>query len=190
MLTQGSVLMVTSYPTRTSPVLRGKWVLENLLGAPPPPPPPDVPALADVAEISAVSLREALEQHRASTACSVCHARLDPLGFALEGFDAVGRFRTTDDGMSIDDSGALPDGTRVDGPSGLRDVLLARRVEVVEALAEKLLTYAIGRGLEASDRPALREIRRRVESEDHRFSALVEGIVDSVPFRMRRIPEG
>jgi hypothetical protein len=189
-LTQGSVLMVTSYPTRTSPVLRGKWVLENLLGAPPPPPPPDVPALADVAETSAVSLREALEQHRASTACSVCHARLDPLGFALEGFDAVGRFRTTDDGMSIDDSGALPDGTRVDGPSGLRDVLLARRVEVVEALAEKLLTYAIGRGLEASDRPALREIRRRVESEDYRFSALVEGIVDSVPFRMRRIPEG
>ena len=189
-LTQGSVLMVTSYPTRTSPVLRGKWVLENLLGAPPPPPPPDVPALADVAETSAVSLREALEQHRASTACSVCHARLDPLGFALEGFDAVGRFRTTDDGMSIDDSGALPDGTRVDGPSGLRDVLLARRVEVVETLAEKLLTYAIGRGLEASDRPALREIRRRVESEDYRFSALVEGIVDSVPFRMRRIPEG
>lgn len=189
-LTQGSVLMVTSYPTRTSPVLRGKWVLENLLGAPPPPPPPDVPALADVAETSAVSLREALEQHRASTACSVCHARLDPLGFALEGFDAVGRFRTADDGMSIDDSGALPDGTRVDGPSGLRDVLLARRVEVVETLAEKLLTYAIGRGLEATDRPALREIRRRVESGDYRFSALVEGIVDSVPFRMRRIPEG
>ena len=102
----------------------------------------------------------------------------------------MGRFRTADDGMSIDDSGALPDGTRVDGPSGLRDVLLARRVEVVETLAEKLLTYAIGRGLEATDRPALREIRRRVELGDYRFSALVEGIVDSVPFRMRRIPEG
>ncbi len=188
-LTQGSVLMVTSYPTRTSPVLRGKWVLENLLGAPPPPPPPDVPALDDVAETSAVSLREALEQHRASAACSVCHARLDPLGFALESFDAVGRYRTADDGVMIDDSGALPDGTLVDGPGGLRDVLLARRAEVVETLAEKLLTYAIGRGLEPSDRPALREIRRRVESEDYRFSALVEGIVDSVPFRMRRIPE-
>ncbi len=188
-LTQGSVLMVTSYPTRTSPVLRGKWVLENLLGAPPPPPPPDVPALAASAETSAVSLREALEQHRASPACSVCHARLDPLGFALESFDAVGRFRAAENGVSIDDSGALPDGTLVDGPGGLRDVLLARRVEVVETLAETLLTYAIGRGLEASDRPALREIRRRVESEDYRFSALVAGLVDSVPFRMRRIPE-
>ncbi len=181
--------MVTSYPTRTSPVLRGKWVLENLLGAPPPPPPPDVPELAASAETSAMSLREALEQHRANPACSVCHTRMDPLGFALESFDAVGRFRTADNGVSIDDSGALPDGTLVDGPGGLRDVLLARRVEVVETLAEKLLTYAIGRGLEASDRPALREIRRRVESEDYRFSALVEGIVDSVPFRMRRIPE-
>ena len=188
-LTQGSVLMVTSYPTRTSPVLRGKWVLENLLGAPPPPPPPDVPELDAAAETSAGSLREALEQHRANPACSVCHTRMDPLGFALESFDAVGRFRTADGGVMIDDSGALPDGTRVDGPSGLRDVLMARRVEVVETLAEKLLTYAIGRGLEASDRPALREIRRRVESEDYRFSALVEGIVDSVPFRMRRIPE-
>jgi hypothetical protein len=188
-LTQGSVLMVTSYPTRTSPVLRGKWVLENLLGAAPPPPPADVPALADVAETSPENLREALEQHRADPACSVCHARLDPLGFALESFDAVGRFRTTDDGVSIDDSGALPDGTVVDGPAGLRAVLMARRAEVVETLAEKLLTYAIGRGLEASDQPALREIRRRVESEDYRFSALVGGIVESVPFRMRRIPE-
>ena len=188
-LTQASVLMVTSYPTRTSPVLRGKWVLENLLGAPPPPPPPDVPALTDAAETSAGSLREALEQHRADPACAVCHPRMDPLGFALESFDAVGRFRTADNGVMIDDSGALPDGTPVNGPSGLRDVLMARRVEVVETLAEKLLTYAIGRGLEASDRPALREIRRRVESDDYRFSALVSGIVDSVPFRMRRIPE-
>ncbi len=188
-LTQASVLMVTSYPTRTSPVLRGKWVLENLLGAPPPPPPPDVPELDDAAEISAGSLREALEQHRADPACAVCHTRMDPLGFALESFDAVGRFRTADNGITIDDSGALPDGTRVDGPGGLRDVLMARRVEVVETLAEKLLTYAIGRGLEASDRPALREIRRRVETADYRFSALFEGIVDSVPFRMRRIPE-
>ena len=187
--TQASVLMVTSYPTRTSPVLRGKWVLENLLGAPPPPPPPDVPALTDAAETSAGSLREALEQHRADPACAVCHTRMDPLGFALESFDAVGRFRTADNGVMIDDSGALPDGTPVNGPSGLRDVLMARRVEVVETLAEKLLTYAIGRGLEASDRPALREIRRRVESDDYRFSALVSGIVDSVPFRMRRIPE-
>ena len=181
--------MVTSYPTRPSPVLRGKWVLENLLGSPPPPPPPDVPALADVAETSAASLREALEQHRANPACAVCHNRLDPLGFALESFDAVGRFRTADDGVPVDDSGALSDGTPVNGPDGLKDVLMDRRVDVVETLAERMLTYAIGRGLEPSDRPAVREIRRRVESEEYRFSALVEGIVESVPFRMRGIPE-
>ena len=188
-MTHGSVLMVTSYPTRTSPVLRGKWVLENLLGAPPPPPPPDVPALADSAETSASSLREALERHRANPACAACHAKLDPLGFALENFDAVGRYRTEDEGVAVEASGALPDGTLVDGPRGLRSVLLARRQEFVETLADKLLTYALGRGLESYDRPAVREIRRRVEAQDYRFSALVEGIVDSVPFRMRRIPE-
>ena len=188
-LTHGSILMVTSYPTRTSPVLRGKWVLENLLGAPPPPPPPDVPALADGAENSARGLRAALELHRANPACAVCHSRLDPLGFALENFDAVGMFRTEDDGVAIEASGALPDGTRVDGARGLRDVLLARRQEFVETLADKLLTYALGRGLESSDRPAVREIRRRVETQDYRFSALVAAIVDSVPFRLRRIPE-
>ena len=131
-LTQGSVLMVTSYPTRTSPVLRGKWVLENLLGAPSPPPPPNVPALAAAAETSAGSLREALEQHRANPACAACHARLDPLGFALENFDAVGAYRTEDDGVTVEASGALPDGTLVDGPNGLRRVLLDRRDEFVE----------------------------------------------------------
>ncbi|MEE2964073.1 MAG: DUF1592 domain-containing protein [Acidobacteriota bacterium] len=187
-LTHGSVLMVTSYPTRTSPVLRGKWVLENLLGAPPPPPPADVPALADSAETSAGNLREALEQHRANPACAVCHARLDPIGFALENFDAVGTFRTEDDGVTVEASGALPDGTVIDGPQGLRDVLLARRHEFVEALADRLLTYALGRGLESYDRPAVREIRRRTESSDYRFSALVEAVIDSVPFRLRRIP--
>ena len=187
-LTHGSVLMVTSYPTRTSPVLRGKWVLENLLGAPPPPPPADVPALADSAETSAGNLREALEQHRANPACAVCHARLDPIGFALENFDAVGTFRTEDDGVTVEASGALPDGTVIDGPQGLRDVLLARRHEFVEALADRLLTYALGRGLESYDRPAVREIRRRTESADYRFSALVEAVIDSVPFRLRRIP--
>ena len=188
-LTHGSVLMVTSYPTRTSPVLRGKWVLENLLGAPPPPPPPDVPALADGAETSAGSLREALERHRAHPACAACHARLDPLGFALEGFDAVGAFRTEDEGAAVEATGALPDGTVVDGPAGLRQVLLDRRDEFVETLAAKLLTYALGRGLEAYDRPAVREIRRRTEAADHRFSALVAAVVDSVPFRLRRTPE-
>ena len=188
-LTHGSVLMVTSYPTRTSPVLRGKWVLENLLGAPPPPPPPDVPALAAGAETSAGSLREALERHRANPACAACHAKLDPLGFALENFDAVGAYRTEDEGVTVEASGALPDGTLVDGPAGLRRVLLDRRDEFVETLAAKLLTYAIGRGLEFHDQPAVREIRRRVEAADYRFSALVSAIVDSVPFRLRRIPE-
>jgi len=188
-VTQGSVLMVTSYPTRTSPVLRGKWVLESLLGAPPPPPPPDVPALSDSAETSASSLREALERHRASPACAVCHARLDPMGFALENFDAVGAYRVEDDGVVVEASGALPDGTVVDGPRGLKDVLLARRQEFVETLADRLLTYALGRGLESYDRPAVREIRRQVESAEYRFSALVGAIVDSVPFTLRRIPE-
>ncbi len=188
-LTHGSVLMVTSYPTRTSPVLRGKWVLENLLGAPPPPPPPDVPALEAGAEVSAGSLREALERHRANPACAACHAKLDPLGFALENFDAVGAYRTEDEGATVEASGALPDGTLVDGPAGLRRVLRDRRDEFVETLAAKLLTYAIGRGLEAYDQPAVREIRRRVAAADYRFSALVSAIVDSVPFRLRRIPE-
>ena len=189
LLGQGSILMVTSYPTRTSPVLRGKWVLENLLGSPPPPPPPDVPALDDSAEISAGSLREALEQHRANAACAVCHDRLDPLGFALESFDAVGRKRVTEHGLEVDDTGSLPDGTVVDGIDGLRNVLMMRKDEFVETFAEKLLTYAIGRGLEPSDRSTLREIRRTVEASDYRFSALVGGIVGSVPFRMRSVPE-
>ena len=188
-LTHGSVLMVTSYPTRTSPVLRGKWVLENLLGAPPPPPPPDVPALAAGAGTSAGGLREALERHRANPACAACHAKLDPLGFALENFDAVGAWRTEDGGAPVDASATLPDGTLVDGPAGLRRVLRDRRVEFVETLAAKLLTYAVGRGLEWYDQPAVREIRRRTEAGDHRFSALVSAIVDSVPFRFRRIPE-
>ena len=188
-LGQGSVLMITSYPTRTSPVLRGKWVLENLLGSPPPPPPPDVPALDDSAEISAGSLREALEQHRANPACGVCHNRLDPLGFALESFDAVGRQRITEDGVEVDDSGSLLDGTVVDGLDGLSSILLTRKDEFVETFAEKLLTYAIGRGLEPSDRPALREVRRLVEASNYRFSALIDGIVGSIPFRMRTIPE-
>lgn len=182
--------MVTSYPDRTAPVVRGRWMLENILGMPPPPPPETVPDLETTdSDGRLLSMREQMEQHRANPACATCHIRMDPLGFALENFDAVGRYRTEDDGVAVEASGALPDGTLVDGPRGLQNVLLARRQEFVETLAAKLLTYALGRGLESYDRPAIREIRRRVESEDYRFSALVAAIVDSVPFRLRRIPQ-
>jgi mono/diheme cytochrome c family protein len=187
-LTQGSILMVTSYPTRTSPVLRGKWVLENILGSPPPPPPPDVPPLSDDAQISAKSLRELLAKHRASATCSACHSRLDPLGFSLENFDAAGKFRSTEGGETIEASGSMPDGTLLDGPRGLKDVVLQRKDEFVECFAEKLLTYGLGRGLEDYDRPAVREIRRKAAQDGYRFEGIVQAIVDSVPFQLRRAP--
>ncbi len=185
-LSQGAVLLVTSYPTRTSPVLRGKWILENILGTPPPPPPPNIPPLADSASNSARSLREQLEKHRADRACASCHARLDPLGFSLEQFDAIGRFRTEEDGAEIEASGALPDGTAVNGFEGLKKVVLDRRDEFVECLAAKMLTYALGRGLESYDQPAVRAIRRQAASQDYRFSSIILGIVNSVPFQMRK----
>jgi mono/diheme cytochrome c family protein len=188
-LTHGSILTVTSYPTRTSPVVRGKWILENLLGAPPPPPPPDVPVLAETAAGSAKDLRAALEKHRENAACASCHSRLDPLGFALENYDAIGRYRTKEGDAEIDASSSLPGGTAFRGAAGLKQVLLERRDEFVECLVEKLLTYALGRGLEHYDRPAVRQIRRRAASEEHRFSALVTAVADSVPFQMRRTPE-
>ena len=188
-LTHGSILMVTSYPTRTSPVLRGKWILENVLAAPPPPPPPDVPALDDSSTFSAKDLRTALEKHRASAACASCHARLDPLGFALENYDAVGKFRTSEGGAEIDASGSLPGGTIVRGPGGLKKVLMDRHDEFAECLAQKLLTYALGRGLEYYDLPSVRQIRREAARNDYRFSSLALAIVNSVPFQMRRIPE-
>ena len=188
-LTQASVLMVTSYPTRTSPVLRGKWILENILNAPPPPPPPNVPTLDETASISAKSLRETFEKHRANVACASCHSRLDPLGFALENFDAGGKYRTKEGDEPIDASGNLTDGTVIDGVPGLKKILLARKDEFVEGLADKLLTYALGRGLEYYDQPVVRDIRRQAEKNDYRFSSLVLGIVNSVPFEMRRVPE-
>jgi hypothetical protein len=187
-LTHGSVLMVTSYPTRTSPVLRGKWILENLLGSPPPPPPPDVPPLSDDAEISAKSLRELLAKHRENAVCASCHSRLDPIGFALENFDAVGKYRAKEGDAVIEASGSLPDGTLVDGPRGLKNVLLERKDEFVETFAEKLLTYALGRGLDDYDRPVVRDIRRRAQRNGYQFASLVEAIVDSVPFQLRRAP--
>ena len=188
LLGHASILSVTSYPNRTSPVLRGKWVLENLLGTPPALPPPDVPALEETTGTGeALSMREATERHRANPVCASCHRLMDPPGFALEQFDAVGRFRTRSAaGTPIDATGELPDGTRFDGAAGLREALAGRPERFVGTLTEKLLTYALGRGLEHYDAPAVRAITRAAAEDGYRFSSLVVGIVESAPFRMRR----
>jgi hypothetical protein len=187
-LGHGSILTLTSYPNRTSPVLRGKWILENLLGTPPPPPPPDVPALPDRGEAGRpASVRERLEQHRKNPTCAVCHSQMDPLGFALENFDAIGRWRTTGEGrLPIDASGALPDGSQFDGLAGLRALLVGHREQFVETVIEKLLSYAVGRGVEYYDRPAIRKIAREAAASDYRWSSIILGIVKSAPFQMRR----
>ncbi len=186
LLGHGSVLTVTSYATRTSPVLRGKWILENLLGAPPPPPPPDVPDLEDTGSAAGLSVRERLTQHRANPACAVCHARMDPYGFGLENFDAIGRWRDLGaDGAAIDAADTLPDGTAFDGPSELRQAILQRPREFVGTLTRKLLTYAVGRGLNYRDAPVIRGIVRQAAAEEYRVSALIAAIVMSDPFRMK-----
>jgi hypothetical protein len=188
LLGQGSVLTVTSYPNRTSPVLRGKWILETVLGTPPPPPPPNVTPLKEKREgAKAVSVRERLEEHRSDAGCASCHRVMDPLGFALEHFDAIGQARSLDAGAAIDASGQLADGTVVDGPVALRRALIQRPDQFAGTLVEKLLTYALGRGLEHGDRPAVRAIVREAAKEDYRFSALVMRIVKSVPFQMTRV---
>ena len=187
LLGQGGILTLTSYATRTSPVLRGKWILENLLASPPPPPPPDIPALAETTdEGAALSMRAAMERHRANPACASCHAQMDPLGFALENFDAVGRWRARGESNEpIDASGVLPDGTSFEGPTGMRRALLRDPERFVATVAEKLLTYALGRNLESYDLPAVRAIVRGAAADGHRFSSLVLGIVQSTPFQMR-----
>ena len=187
LLGHASLLTVTSYAHRTSPVLRGKWMLDNLLGAPPPPPPPDIPALQETNTKTgkALTMREAMEQHRANPSCASCHARMDPLGFALENYDAVGRWRTQAASTAIDASGALPDGTRFEGARGLIEAILRRPDAFATTVTERLLTYAIGRGPEYFDAPAVRTIRRDAAAQDYRFSAIVLGIVKSVPFQMR-----
>ena len=188
LLGHASILSVTSYPNRTSPVLRGKWILENLLGTPPALPPPDVPALEETtAGGEALSMREATERHRANPVCASCHRLMDPPGFALEQFDAVGRFRTrTAAGTPIDATGELPDGTRFDGAAGLREALVRTPDRFVGTLTEKLLTYALGRGIEPYDAPAVRAIVRDAAADGYRFSSLVAGIVRSAPFRLRK----
>jgi hypothetical protein len=188
LLRHASVLTVTSYATRTSPVIRGKWVLENLLGTPPPPPLPNVPALADNTVSATLSVRERLSKHRANAACASCHNLIDPVGFALENFDAVGRWRATEEGKPVDSTGGLPDGSKFDGVSGLESALLRRPEVFVGSLTEKLLTFALGRGVETYDGPAVRKVVRDAKAADYRFSAIIEGIVTSTPFQMRMSP--
>ena len=185
-LTQGSVLAVSSYATRTSPVLRGKWVLDNLLNAPPPEPPADVPNLDEAKIGTAASMREQLEEHRKNAICASCHRRMDPLGFGLENFDAVGAWRTMEGKFPIDASGQLPDGRTFTGPNELRDILSADREAFGRAITSKLLTYGLGRGLERYDNRTVKLIASRLPTYDYRFSGLVLEIVNSLPFQSRR----
>jgi mono/diheme cytochrome c family protein len=184
LLGMSAVLAVSSYPNRTSPVLRGKWILESLLGTPPPAPPPSVPALeeAHVGGV-AITMRERLEQHRRDPACATCHSRIDPLGFGLENYDVLGRWRTTDDGLPVYVQGELPDGTKFNGPDELKAVLLSRKDQFIRNLTRKMLGYALGRGLRLEDSCTVDEIVARLKETDYRAQTLVEEIVLSVPFR-------
>ena len=186
-LTHASVLTVTSNPTRTSPVKRGRWVLEQVLGSPPPPPPPDVPELEeDHDAATGTTLRERLEQHREDPACANCHAKMDPIGFALENYNAIGAFRTKEGELEIDTTAELPDGTAFDGIADLKQILKDRKQQFVRCLTEKMLTYALGRGLEYYDRPTVDQIVAQLEAEGYRSSVLITEIVKSDPFRLRR----
>ncbi|MBV9036104.1 MAG: DUF1592 domain-containing protein [Acidobacteriaceae bacterium] len=185
-LTQASVLLVTSYPTRTSPVLRGKWILENVLNAPPPPPPPGVGSIDAKGGPLSGTMRQQMEKHRANPMCAGCHTRMDPLGFALENYDAIGAWRTHDASLPIDASGVLPGGKKFTGSAELKQILASDRQAFGECLTEKLLIYALGRGLEPYDRAATKKIVAGLAANDYRFSSLITGIVDSVPFQMGR----
>jgi hypothetical protein len=185
-ITQASVLTVTSYPTRTSPVLRGKWILENVLNAPPPPPPPGVGSIDAQGGPLKGTMRQQMEKHRASPMCAGCHTRMDPLGFALENYSAIGQWRTHDGNFPIDASGTLPNGKKFDGPAELKSILASNREAFAQCLTEKLMTYALGRGLEEYDRRAENSITAQLAAHDYRFSALITGIVNSAPFQMGR----
>ncbi len=185
-ITHGSVLTVSSYSTRTSPVLRGKWVLDNLLDAPPPEPPPNIPIIDEAAIGASATQRQQLEAHRANPTCASCHRRMDPLGFGLENFDAIGKWRDKDGAFPVDASGALPDGRSFSGPAQLTAILAGEQEAFAKALTSKMLTYALGRGLEPYDRRTIRMIARRLPQHDYRFSGLVLEIVKSLPFQMRR----
>jgi hypothetical protein len=186
LLGQGSILLVTSVANRTSPVARGKWILENLMGSPPPLPPPNVPPLKEsTGQALAGSVRQRMEAHRNNAVCAACHKIMDPIGFSLENYDLIGKWRTSDEGTPIEASGELVDGTRLDGPAGLRQALLSRSDVFVSTLTEKLLTYALGRGVRYYDIPAVRAIMRAAAKNDYKFSSLISGIVSSTPFQMR-----
>jgi hypothetical protein len=190
LLGQGSILLATSYANRTSPVIRGKWVLENIIASPPPPPPPGVPPLED-SKIEnpdhVPTMRERMALHRDNAACSSCHMLIDPIGLSMENFDAIGRWRTkTESGASVDAGGGMPSGETFDGVAGLKQVLLSRPERFVGAVTEKLLTFALGRGVEPYDGPAVRAILRESQRDDYRFTTLVLNIARSMPFQMRR----
>ncbi len=192
LLGQASILTVTSYPNRTAPTIRGKWVLEQILGTPPPPPPPNVPSLKNDETTKNLTMRQRMEMHRSNPTCAACHRMMDPLGFALENFDGLGQWRENM-GVGtgpINSSGVLPDGTKFNGPAGLRDVLMTKQDMFIETFTEQLLTYALGRGVEEYDHPVLRQIKREAATEDYRWSSIILGIVNSAPFQMRRVSDG
>jgi cytochrome c551/c552 len=188
LLGQGSILTLTAYSTRTSPVLRGKWIMENLLAAPPPPPPPNVPPLKTEKENKPLTMREAMIAHRASPVCASCHSKMDPIGFAMENFDAIGRWRDLDNGSAIDNSGGFPDGTKFVGMPGLKKALLARPEVFVNTVAEKLLMYAASRNIQYFDAPAVRAIVHESQKNSYTFESLVLGVVKSAPFQLRQAP--
>jgi len=192
LLGQGSILTVTSYNNRTSVVLRGKWILENILAAPPPPPPPNVPTLNDTKNGKLLTVRQQMEMHRANPVCASCHTKMDPLGFSLENFNAIGGWRSKDAGQLLDVSAVMPDGTKFNGPTGqdgLQGVLLSRKDQFVEAFVERLMTYALARGVEAPDMPAVRKVRYTAAQDGYKMQTIILSIVQSVPFSMRRTPQ-
>jgi hypothetical protein len=184
--TQASVLTVSSYPTRTSVVLRGKYLLDNVLNAPPPPPPADVPALDEGKIGIAVSHRAQLEQHRDNSLCASCHNKMDPLGFALENYDAIGRWRTQDGPFPVDSTGTFPGGQTFSGPTELKALLRGRMPQFTRSLSERMLTYALGRGVEPFDRLVVKDLVRQTAADEYRIQTLVQGIVKSIPFQQRR----
>jgi hypothetical protein len=189
LLGQGSILTVTSYGNHTSAVKRGKWILDNLLAASPPPPPPNIPALVAKQGGKELNAREQMALHREDPACAGCHSKMDPLGLSLENFDAVGAYRQYDTDRIIDSSAVMPDGTQFEALSGLQDILLQQKDQFTQAFTQRLLTYALGRGLEPYDQPKVRAIAKAVADDNYRIHTLILAIVNSEPFNLRRTPD-